>query len=103
MGFDKDKSCRDRTFADRILNVFVCSSGTNSHRVKLRAQLDSAPQLRLGSTSHEFFDCSGGLSKGGQDGGCGILTVGKSGTFCLVAPQPRGLQTNGGYHRIQHT
>ena len=59
--------------------------------------------IRLRSTSHEFFDCSGGLSKVGQDSGCGILTVGKSGTFCLVAPQPRGLQTNRGYHRIQHT
>jgi len=42
-----------------IWNVFAYSARTDSYRVKRKAQLDSARQIGLGSTSHDFSDCSG--------------------------------------------
>ena len=47
-------------------NVFACSARTSSPMDNPRLPLDSARQIGLGSTPHEFSDCSGDVSRGGE-------------------------------------
>ena len=53
-------------FAGGILNAFACSARTSGPIDKQSSQLDSACQIGLGSTSHEFSDCSGDVSRGSE-------------------------------------
>ena len=46
-------------FDGGIWNVFVCGATTIDPMDNRRLPLDSARQIGLGSTSHEFSDCSG--------------------------------------------
>ena len=48
-------------FAGGIWDGFPCSARTSSPMDKRRPQLDSARQIGLGNTSHDFSDCSGEL------------------------------------------
>ena len=91
MGFGQGESCWHGIFAGRFLNVSPCSARTNGHSVKQRPLLDSAHRRGPEIPFYRVSDCSSGLSKGGADGDSGISKIRKSGTFCLVAPQPEGL------------
>ena len=50
----------------KIGNVSACTATTTGPSDKRRPQLDSARQIGLGSTSHDFSDCSGELQEGGE-------------------------------------
>ena len=50
----------------KIGNVFVCAATTSDAGIKWRLPLDSARQLGLGSTSHDFSDYSGELQEVGE-------------------------------------
>jgi len=60
----------------KIGNIFACGATTSSATTKWGVLLDSARQIGLGNTSHEFSDCSGGLSKRGEVCWAGILFAG---------------------------
>ena len=50
----------------KIGNVSACAATTTGPSDKRRPQLDSARQIDLGSTSHDFSDCSSELQEGGE-------------------------------------
>ena len=50
----------------KIGNVSACAATTMRPSDKRRPQLDSARQIGLGSTSHDFSDCSSELQEGGE-------------------------------------
>ena len=47
-------------------NVCDYGAATSCAMTERRPPLDSARQMGIGSTSHEFFGCSGDLSRGGE-------------------------------------
>ena len=69
----------------KIGDVFACEVTTSGATTKCMVPLDSARQIGLGSTSHEFSDCSNGLSKGGEVCLGGIFWLRNLGTFSLIA------------------
>ena len=50
----------------KIGNVSACAATTSDPGIKWRPPLDSARQIGLGSTSHDFSDCNGELQEGGE-------------------------------------
>ena len=52
-------------FAGGIWGVFGYSARASCPMDKWGTRLDSAHRIGLGSTSHDFFDCSGELQEGG--------------------------------------
>ena len=59
--------CWGRILKIGILNAFIIGATTSSPMDKRSPQLDSAHQIGLGSTSHEFSDCSGDVSERGNE------------------------------------
>src|SRR5436305_784355 len=53
-------------FAGGIWGVFGYSARASCPMDKWGTRLDSAHRIGLGSTSHDFFDCSGELQEGGE-------------------------------------
>ena len=50
----------------KIGNVSACAATTTGPSDKQRLQLDSARQIGLGNTSHDFSDCSSEVQEGGE-------------------------------------
>ena len=50
----------------KIGTVFACGATTSNAEIKRRTPLDSARQIGLGSTSHDFFNSSGDGWEGGE-------------------------------------
>ena len=50
----------------KIGNVSACAATTMRPSDRQRPQLDSTRQIGIGSTSHDFSDCSSELQEGGE-------------------------------------
>ena len=60
----------------KIGNIFACGVTTSNTTTKWKVPLDSARQIGPESISHDIFDCSNGLSKGGEVHLAGIFCYG---------------------------